>query len=312
MINVEKSKYYTEEEVKEILHLHQHYVYVDDGMTEVAIKKEDIPDYIVMVNREFGITNLKIIDIEEQQYPLITTMGEFLDKCEPNIREQIIDKLIKLQTGELEYKNVKVIDTDILEYIESQSKKFLIKIWETEEDRDLGESIIYETSIESIQEAITKAKKIMNEQNYASMEVQDSKEKETYYFCTPKEEQYFYNVQERDKLEKIAIVVGMYFAEKDITNLMNYGSDRDSLVMPTLTDLYKELMEKLNIQYERVKTDDVSHGNYETIVEFKGNKGIFIETSAWNSEEIIIGNMIDIQKETENAFEITQEEELEM
>ena len=47
--------------------------------------------------------------------PLATTMGIFLDKCNPDLREKIIDRLIKLQQGEIEVKDYKMIDEYILE-----------------------------------------------------------------------------------------------------------------------------------------------------------------------------------------------------
>lgn len=100
MIDVNKISFYDENEVRKIIESKEKYVYVDDGMTEVIIKKEDIPDYIVYINRECGITDLKMFDSDGQQ--ILNTLGEFLDKCNPIIREEIIDRLVNLQTGEEE------------------------------------------------------------------------------------------------------------------------------------------------------------------------------------------------------------------
>ena len=108
MIDVNKISFYNENEVRKIIESKEKYVYVDDGMTEVIIKKEDIPDYIVYINRECGLTDLKMFDSDGQQ--ILNTLGEFLDKCNPIIREEIIDRLVNLQTGEEEPKEVKTID----------------------------------------------------------------------------------------------------------------------------------------------------------------------------------------------------------
>ena len=108
MIDVDKIIFYDENEVRQIIENKEKYVYVDDGMTEVIIKKEDIPDYIVYINRECGLTDLKMFDSDGQQ--ILNTLGEFLDKCNPIIREEIIDRLVNLQTGEEELKEVKTID----------------------------------------------------------------------------------------------------------------------------------------------------------------------------------------------------------
>lgn len=108
MIDVNKISFYDENEVRKIIESKEKYVYVDDGMTEVIIKKEDIPDYIVYINRECGLTDLKMFDSDGQQ--ILNTLGDFLDKCNPIIREEIIDRLVNLQTGEEEPKEVKTID----------------------------------------------------------------------------------------------------------------------------------------------------------------------------------------------------------
>lgn len=108
MIDVNKISFYDENEVRKIIESKEKHVYVDDGMTEAIIKKEDIPDYIVYINRECGLTDLKMFDSDGQQ--ILNTLGEFLDKCNPIIREEIIDRLVNLQTGEEEPKEVKTID----------------------------------------------------------------------------------------------------------------------------------------------------------------------------------------------------------
>ena len=62
------------------------------------------------------MTDLKIYDYQNPSMtPLATTMGIFLDKCNPDLREKIIDRLIKLQQGEIEVKDYKMIDEYILE-----------------------------------------------------------------------------------------------------------------------------------------------------------------------------------------------------
>lgn len=188
-------------------------------------------------------------------------------------------------------------------------KKYLIKIWETEELRDSGQSDIIEVDITSIKEAIAKAKKIMEEQQYASLEVQDNEEQQSIYFCTPIEEHYYYNNFEEDsKEDKIKNTVELYFVEKGLQNLMDYGSDRDSIVMPTLSDLYKELMDKLNIKYFSVETDDVSDGKYETTIEFKNGSSIIVDTSAGNNEEIVSANLISIQNQYEKEEKIVEDD----
>lgn len=113
MLDSDKLEFYTEEEIREMINKNERYVYVDNGLENFVIRRQDIPDFIVYINREFGSTDLEIIDPEEGNLVIITTCGEFLDKCEPEAREEIIERLIQLQTGEEEYSQVKVADEDL-------------------------------------------------------------------------------------------------------------------------------------------------------------------------------------------------------
>lgn len=51
---------------------------------------------------------------------LASTFGSFLNKCDPKVREDIIDRLIKLQQYEIKTKDIKIIDEDILDEIKEE------------------------------------------------------------------------------------------------------------------------------------------------------------------------------------------------
>lgn len=180
--------------------------------------------------------------------------------------------------------------------------KYLIKIWENEDLRNSGLSDIIETDIDNIQEAIRKAKEIMKQNNYDSIEVQTSNQKETVYYKSSDEEKYFYNLPQSNINEKIKYIVQMYFIENELENLMDYGSDRDSLSMHSLSSLYSELIEKLGIETNDIQTYDISDGKYKTLIEFKNGKGITIDTSEWNGTDVISDNIKSIYKEYENIY----------
>lgn len=113
---MEDYQFYSVEEVMKILKDKEKLLYVDDGCDEVVIKFEDLPDVIVDINTKSGMTDLKIYDYQNPSMtPLATTMGIFLDKCNPDLREKIIDRFVKLQQGEIEVKDYKMIDEYILE-----------------------------------------------------------------------------------------------------------------------------------------------------------------------------------------------------
>ena len=109
---------YNEEEIKQLLNDKVKMVYIDNGSEEFVARYEDLPDIIVDVNEKLGHTeNLKVYDFDNLilDEPILTTIGYFLDKCNPNVRADIIDRLVGLQQGEIEIKNYKVIDEDMLD-----------------------------------------------------------------------------------------------------------------------------------------------------------------------------------------------------
>ena len=117
-------RFYTEEEIKELIKSKEELYYVDDGVDEAIIKFEDIPDFIVDYNRNFDMRNLKFYRVEKDVYePDITTMGEYLDRINPDLRERMIDRLIALQTNEAEIKKYKIIDEDVYSNVESKMEQ---------------------------------------------------------------------------------------------------------------------------------------------------------------------------------------------
>lgn len=116
-MNQNQIKMYNEEEVKELIQSDERLVYVDNGSEEVVIKYEDLADIIVDINDKFGSIDLKVYDYKEPDMdnPLLTTFGPYLNKCDPNVRKDIIDRLIDLQTGNVDIKDYKVIDEDMLD-----------------------------------------------------------------------------------------------------------------------------------------------------------------------------------------------------
>lgn len=112
-------RFYDEDEIRDLIKSNAELFYVDDGVDEAIIKFEDIPDFIVDYNRNFEMRNLKFFKVGKGVYePDITTMGEYLDKINPDLRERMIDRLIALQTNESEIKKYKIIDEDVYANVE--------------------------------------------------------------------------------------------------------------------------------------------------------------------------------------------------
>lgn len=124
LLNNEPFKFYEINEIEKILKSKERIVIVDDGCDELIIKYNDLPDFIIDVNRRIGMCDLTVYDYyNPSMTPLLTTMGEFLNKCNPDVRNDIIDRLVKLQTNEVECRNYKVMDEYTIKTAEKEIKK---------------------------------------------------------------------------------------------------------------------------------------------------------------------------------------------
>ncbi|MFR5507950.1 MAG: hypothetical protein ACLTKT_01885 [Clostridia bacterium] len=138
---------YTRKEMSNIAK-NKGFVFVETSLGDnYIIKKDDICDFIMQESERQGHSvNMKMYvpnpDIEK---PFLSTVGCFLDKINNNYRKEIIEKLIKLQTGQIKPEKVKVFNNDIFskmsleEFGEKQGEtiqfdKFFKKYYEQEEE----------------------------------------------------------------------------------------------------------------------------------------------------------------------------------
>lgn len=113
-------KFYTLDEIADLINGEERLVYIDDGIAETVGKYEDIPDIIVDLNSNFESMDLKIYDFDGGiSKPLLSTRGMFLDKCNLEVRKDIIDRLVELQLDTSKIKDYKLIDEyDLEKYYE--------------------------------------------------------------------------------------------------------------------------------------------------------------------------------------------------
>ena len=122
--------FYTKGEIKNILLSGEKLVYVDNGIDEFVVKYSDLPDFIVDMSRSMNNScQLKVYKYPaESMTPILTTMGEFLDRCDPDVRADIIDRLVAVQTVE-DTKNYRIINEYDLEVVkEDIDKNISVKI----------------------------------------------------------------------------------------------------------------------------------------------------------------------------------------
>lgn len=112
------------------------------------------------------------------------------------------------------------------------------------------------------------------------------------------------------KSQMIEVAVSRHFSEREINNLMEYGSDGDEGLYK-LSDLYDELLYRLDIKHLGVHTEDISDGKYETAVEISNKEKLIIYTNAWNGNEVVADNVRYIYTERERLISKEQSNELE-
>lgn len=117
--NKTQIKQYNEEEIRKIINDNVKLVYVDDGYEEFIARYEDLPDIIVDLNVKNGYSkNFQVYSFNNYfSEPLLTTSGYFLNKCDPNVRKDIIDRLVNLQQEVEQVKDYKIINEDLFDDI---------------------------------------------------------------------------------------------------------------------------------------------------------------------------------------------------
>lgn len=110
----------TQDEIADLINGDNRLVYIDDGYFETIGKYEDLPDIIVDLSLNFGVNKLNVYDYDKGNSELLlSTFGPFLNKCNSQVRKDIIERLEKLQKGTIKIKEYKLIDeVDLNEYFE--------------------------------------------------------------------------------------------------------------------------------------------------------------------------------------------------
>mgnify|MGYP000414838424 CR=1 FL=1 len=108
---------YTREEMSEIANK-EGFLFVETSNGDnYEIRKSDVADFIVLEAERCGhAVDIKMyVPNYEIEEPFVSTYGCFLNKINPTFREEIIERLIKLQTTNTKPRKVKVFDNGIFE-----------------------------------------------------------------------------------------------------------------------------------------------------------------------------------------------------
>ena len=120
-------KWYDEEDIIDFVKNKERLVYIELGSKDFMAKYEDIPDIIVDFNIKLGSADFYIYDNDKSYgcnpQTIIKTYGMFLNKCDADVRKDIIDRLSKLQQFEEEVKDYKLIDELLYEKVRLELNK---------------------------------------------------------------------------------------------------------------------------------------------------------------------------------------------
>ena len=151
--------------------------------------------------------------------------------------------------------------------------KYIIKIWETEDEREQGLSDIIESNLSDIKKAIETANKLIKSQNYNALEVQDTKQTVTYYSHTPEEEKTFEDeIEKAETQEKINKYAKLVYNNE----LQDNGEDVSGLVVDVIKYLkdIKKYYETNESELSQEEIDGIIEETNDLIKELEQNYDI--------------------------------------
>lgn len=106
---------YTREEMSEIAKKEGFLFVITSNNDKYEIRKSDVADFIVLeAERCYQDVDIEMyVPNPDIQEPFVSTYGYFLNRINQKFREEIIKRLVELQTTDIKPKKVKVFDNDI-------------------------------------------------------------------------------------------------------------------------------------------------------------------------------------------------------
>lgn len=143
-MNNKEYKKYTKEEMIDIAKNKGFYFIETSNEDYFEISKDDLADFIVLeAKRCEHNVDIAVYTPYKEEEAILTSYGWFINKIKPKLRNEIIDRLIILQTEQEEPRNVKVFDNDIfIKIIDSdiknnQYEQFFKQYFEEEEELEV-------------------------------------------------------------------------------------------------------------------------------------------------------------------------------
>lgn len=108
-----KYKIYNKREMLNIIE-NKGFIFIDTNLGDhFVIKLSDLPDFIILESKRTCHNACMSAYLPGVDEAVITTYGCFLNKANPILREEIIDRLVKLQKNKIKPKKVKIFNNDV-------------------------------------------------------------------------------------------------------------------------------------------------------------------------------------------------------
>lgn len=112
-----KYKKYSKKEMLNIIK-NKPILFVETSLKEgYVIRKQDLADFIILETQRTGHHIEMEVYMPGIAKPVATTFGWFLNRINPILREEIIDRLVLLQTTNKKPKKVKIFNNDMLIFL---------------------------------------------------------------------------------------------------------------------------------------------------------------------------------------------------
>ena len=249
----------------------------------------------------------RVIDWYYENY-VVENPKEFrLTKKDLNNKEKVFDAIINyynLDNPKIVREKFEFIfeDEDLVKDKKSSEKEYNIQVWETQEDREYGESFIAEI-LSNKKEAISRAEQIYYDNNYKAIEVVDENGKTLFHLSSDDDDDYAKGggVDDEDWIEES--LINLQDKVND-DNLIVDNSDSTSYTATNGSDEYLVFKTEDNareVAIERVKEDLTENPQYFSkswLSEYVDGESFFTDMyNEWNE-----GYVNDIESEDSDEY----------
>ena len=119
-----------------------------------------------------------------------------------------------------------------------------------------------------------------------------------------------YEPKEISKYDILLLAVTSYFKDNN-RQLKDYSDDINDNVYH-FSDMYKDLINKLNIKYICIFTEEKEPGEYTTTIEFDNNNRVTVDTKTSNEINTVVHNLLSISTQYEEWTKNQKESEIEL